>query len=102
MPTYSYQCPSCSHRFSLEQSVEASEGLSFCPRCWTPAKRSWQQDLSTVSIQTKVWEKEVEKKKTDEPPAKHPTACEHHHHHTVGSQCALSVDWDKRARELGC
>ncbi len=38
MPTYEYQCKSCSHRFEIWQKMTA-EPLAICPECNGPIRR---------------------------------------------------------------
>jgi len=33
MPTYEYECGSCSHQFEIEQSIK-DEPLTDCPQCY--------------------------------------------------------------------
>ncbi|MBM4126581.1 MAG: FmdB family transcriptional regulator [Nitrospira sp.] len=38
MPTYEYQCDSCSHKFEAKQSIK-DDPLSSCPQCGQPVRR---------------------------------------------------------------
>ena len=38
MPTYEYQCDSCSHKFEAKQSIK-DDPLSACPLCGQPVRR---------------------------------------------------------------
>ena len=94
MPTYSYHCPSCSYHFNLEKPAELSGELTFCLRCWNPAKRLWQTDLPTVSITKARPTTELETPSLD----RVKMSCGHYH--APGETCALSVDWDNVADKI--
>lgn len=38
MPTYDYECTSCNHRFSSQQSM-ADQPMTKCPECGGPVSR---------------------------------------------------------------
>jgi putative FmdB family regulatory protein len=59
MPTYTFCCDKCKHKFELFFTIETYKDKQLCEKCGTSANRSYEDDLGSISASIKLADSEV-------------------------------------------
>lgn len=59
MPTYTFCCDKCKHKFELFFTIQAYKDKQICELCGSVCNRSYEDDLSSISTSVKLADSEV-------------------------------------------
>jgi len=59
MPTYTFHCNKCNHKFELFFTIKAYQDQQSCDQCGSTASRSYEDDLSSINTSIKLADSEV-------------------------------------------
>ena len=59
MPTYTFCCDKCKHKFELFFTIQDYNDKQLCEKCGRSANRSYEDDLGSISASVKLADSEV-------------------------------------------
>jgi putative FmdB family regulatory protein len=59
MPTYTFCCDKCKHKFELFFSIQAYEDKQVCEKCGSIAQRSYEDDLGSINTSIRLADSEI-------------------------------------------
>jgi putative FmdB family regulatory protein len=59
MPTYTFCCDKCKHKFELFFTIQDYSDKQLCEKCGRSANRSYEDDLGSISSSVKLADSEV-------------------------------------------